>query len=349
MTLLAPTSLLVFMIRGSSPLILQDRPVIGFESTFRFLGRNWLENFQTHRVLQLPIIPGSHNSGSYKRAASRKSTDGLVFIWARQQLLSIADQLNLGVRALDFRLHAFDDLETVKLSHSIDLDYDLAEALREVKLFLEENKTEFVILLVRIDWHHRFHNQEQERIDAKRALISKIFIDSQLEFFQETPDHPLSQVVVSELAGKVIMVSHTEGLDRVFPQNNDADPHPQFIDFARYKVKDIWRRKRLVSAKRDLDQYMAQQPVAEDGDSKGSLRGVAIDMTTLIHPAVVSPRLNKWFLKKLQQREAMEHLPIGVLLLDFICPKIMQRILLAIFRHHYENQLRDQSASSVSV
>ena len=110
---------------------------------------SWLQEFQETRLLDLPIIPASHNSAS----AERKSWIGMTLgsPWARQQSLPIKDQLMLGVRGIDFRLHVREDGE-VQISHGFDTTYSFKRGLEEIKDFLAEHGSEFVILFLRIGY-----------------------------------------------------------------------------------------------------------------------------------------------------------------------------------------------------
>ena len=139
---------------------------------------SWLQEFQETRLLDLPIIPASHNSAS----AERKSWIGMTLgsPWARQQSLPIKDQLMLGVRGIDFRLHVREEGE-VQISHGFDTTYSFKRGLEEIKDFLAEHGSEFVILFLRIDWDHRLSDLFSAKARKTRTKLTQILLKSGIE------------------------------------------------------------------------------------------------------------------------------------------------------------------------
>src|SRR3990167_8882056 len=142
---------------------------------------NWMSQIPNSRVINQLIIPGTHDSGSYAITALSKfslSPDdplptwieqvsnilplSLVRIiaanWCRTQPYSIADQLNNGIRYLDFRIDLFQDGHFY-LNHAL-LSVRLSDALQQIKTFIQNNPSEIVF----IDINHIFNinNAENE-------------------------------------------------------------------------------------------------------------------------------------------------------------------------------------------
>ena len=140
---------------------------------------DWLKDFQETRLLDLPIIPASHNSASAKRKSWIGKTVGSH--WAQQQSLPIKDQLMLGVRGIDFRLHVREEGE-VQISHGFDTTYTFQRGLKEIKEFLEKHTSEFVILFLRIDWDHRLRDALSDETKEKRNKLKEILHQSGIEF-----------------------------------------------------------------------------------------------------------------------------------------------------------------------
>lgn len=156
------------------------------ETTESEADSSWLQEFQETRLLDLPIIPASHNSGSAKRESLIGMTVGSP--WARQQSLSIKDQLKLGVRGIDFRLHVKKSSKNtnhhikVQISHGFDTNYSFQRGLKEIKDFLAAHGSEFVILFLRIDWDHRLSDLFSGKTRKIREKLTRILLKSGVEF-----------------------------------------------------------------------------------------------------------------------------------------------------------------------
>ena len=113
----------------------------------------WLSKIDDSKKLILMNIPGTHDSTAYYM-------NRISFNWARTQNLAISDQLKIGIRRLDVRI--------IQANNDISLDEDIIcchgicdcylspnfgdrrkltykSILLDVKKFLEENPTEFVL------------------------------------------------------------------------------------------------------------------------------------------------------------------------------------------------------------
>jgi ABC-type phosphate transport system ATPase subunit len=113
----------------------------------------WLSKVDDSKKLILMNIPGTHDSTAYYM-------NRISFNWARTQNLTISDQLKIGIRRLDVRI--------IQANNDISLDEDIIcchgicdcylspnfgdrrkltykSILLDVKKFLEENPTEFVL------------------------------------------------------------------------------------------------------------------------------------------------------------------------------------------------------------
>lgn len=108
-------------------------------------------------------MPGSHDSGAYN--FSRKSPvadlpkwfgdlrklvkylpgDGIVVKWSKTQSLSIAQQLEVGVRYFDLRIHQDTKNKKFYLYHGLR-GPELAGELEVIRNFLNKNKGEIIVL-----------------------------------------------------------------------------------------------------------------------------------------------------------------------------------------------------------
>lgn len=107
------------------------------------------------------VMPGSHDAGSY---ASK--------IWDKTQDLSFSEQLKIGTRYFDIRVtntenENLGNYENLHLYHGyIPSDTTFYEATLEIKKFIDDNPSEFLIL----DFQHFRLNPYEDTI----ALIEKV-------------------------------------------------------------------------------------------------------------------------------------------------------------------------------
>jgi hypothetical protein len=304
---------------------------------------SWLQEFEDFRIIDLPIIPGSHNSASSK---PRRDTNGPLYASSRQQELSISQQLYSGVRLIDLRLRyvakedksaavklslapAAEDEEeestwatNIVVSHTYDSSYTLATALQEMFDFLEKNPSEFVILLLRADWKYdEKFSRDEEKADRVHAL-STVLKGSKLSFAGGSQVGFDSRV--KDVQGKVLLVSRWlhEDPDR----NTDlltANGVNHFVWEQVYKVCDLWEDKNPQLASDKLDAFMKRtdffrglgtsiEAQIQDGDSficnamprSALFIGVALDRTdTPVPPCIRSPQWTRWFLENLESNK----------------------------------------------
>jgi len=118
---------------------------------------SWLAEFPDEmKISSIPILPGSHNSGT----AKTRMSFGIHQI-ARQQKLSIRQQLESGIRMVDLRVRydtkpvsglLFGSKPTIRVVHTMDTSYSFQRSLAEIKSFLDDHPSEFVVVLLRGDW-----------------------------------------------------------------------------------------------------------------------------------------------------------------------------------------------------
>lgn len=117
----------------------------------------WMEKYSALlRKLTLTemTLPGTHNSGSYRPVSQVGS------VWVKCQSLSLAQQLQYGIRVLDLRIGQKSPGNYI-ICHDIwHTSYSLAQALSEVTDFINKSNKEIVIL----DFH-RFVKLGSKRYD----------------------------------------------------------------------------------------------------------------------------------------------------------------------------------------
>ena len=110
----------------------------------------WMEHYSSllgKLTLTEMTLPGTHNSGTYQPVSIVGS------LWVKTQELSLAQQLNYGIRCLDLRIGQNSPGNYVICHDTWRTRYSLAQALKEVTDFIDSNTKEIIVL----DFH-RFVN-----------------------------------------------------------------------------------------------------------------------------------------------------------------------------------------------
>jgi hypothetical protein len=301
------------------PILALVGPCLGAMKLSMVPYENWMSYFQDSPILELPIIPGSHNSGSAQQADDLRGCRSALFPWARQQSLPVAAQLRAGVRLLDIRLHVLDDM-SIRVSHTFDTSYTLQEVLSDIEAFLSINDSEFIILYIRID--HENPLSEQKRELEQDAIAQALAISGvHLAHIEGTE---LTEITVKEVAGKVVLLSPRGSVLPV------ASSIPYLDSDRFYGVRDIWRCSFVngpCGAKDRLNSYMCEPYTASD-----RFQGIAIDMTCPgFTPRTTSPGLNRWFMEKLHEDyrwiARRNEGPLGILVVDYVNRNTLGQII----------------------
>lgn len=257
---------------------------------------NWMESFAEWRLVDIPIIPGTHHSGVNN---PRKRTSQPVWGWAKCQDIGIEEQLHYGVRFFDLRVRIIPKTEEVLISHGLTSDTSLAEAIEVISTYLQEHESEGVVMYIRAD---RWHGVDKDSAD----LLAKIIKTTGMPLVK---DPILANLRVKDIAGKALLISTPETLS---PQSGIP-----FLTNDKLQYCDIWQESTLDGAKSKIEAYMLKKP--ERGDVFG---GVAIDGTFPIRQqSQTSRELNTWFVDMLSSDDAwkdrIELHQFGIVMIDF--------------------------------
>jgi hypothetical protein len=283
---------------------------------------DWLSKFPETRIVELPLLLATHNSASNSCGDHVPWWKQMCFCIARQQSAYISDQLVMGVRFLDLRLHLLSTPTgaEIHISHSLDTVYTLKTVLAEVSEFLRLHPSEFIIIYLRIDHWYRLDSDRDERA----AKVRQVLTDSGAPFADYSPLAEFSQTKVSDVSGKICLM---------FPDNGTVVPRGStdigYIDSLRfYRVLDVWESSTVCDARAKLDNYMGSRSSNPQADI---LTGVCLDLSVgiVIPPSWTSPSLNRWFVEKLRTdpdwSKAQPH-SLGVLMLDFVDEDLVREL-----------------------
>ncbi len=129
---------------GTACVLIQDKPaLLPSPSQLSNLGTQWMEHYSDvihNLTLTEMCIPGTHDSGTYQPdfVLGRE--------WIRTQILSLRNQLNLGIRSLDLRIGQNKPGDYIITHDTWKTKYSLSQALTEVVDFIKATKVEIVIL-----------------------------------------------------------------------------------------------------------------------------------------------------------------------------------------------------------
>ena len=128
----------------------------------------WMSCIPQNVFYTMLSVPGSHD------AATSSAT-----LIARTQNKTIAEQLELGVRALDLRPSATDNLE-IKHGSTVGTGVTLAQAIESMRSYLEKNPTEFIYAMIHLEgstnesktknWSNKVYALVKAAVDGGYAL-----------------------------------------------------------------------------------------------------------------------------------------------------------------------------------
>ena len=140
----------------------------------------WMEEYEDlleRLTLSELTLPGTHDSGTYKPVEAIESpfvkTLSIAKPFVKTQNLSIAKQLEYGIRVLDIRVGQKSGGRYIICHDKHKTRYSLREALGEVKGFIDNTNKEIVIL----DFH-RFVSLDGEEFDyaeLRQQISSELF------------------------------------------------------------------------------------------------------------------------------------------------------------------------------
>lgn len=100
---------------------------------------DWMARLDDETPINEIYLPGTHDSGALY---------SFLGISGKCQSYGIADQLNMGVRFFDIRLKLRND-ELAVFHNFVDQHLSFEEVLKDIKAFLEENPSEFIIMSIK--------------------------------------------------------------------------------------------------------------------------------------------------------------------------------------------------------
>jgi len=125
------------------------------------------EDWMAHPTVQAQALfnltlPASHDAGTYDVAEEHEAVGSVAWVGVQTQELTIAQQLSIGVRALDLRCAWSFREGALYLSHFLLL-VPLTTALQEMRSFLEQHKEEVIVIYAKKG--RNVHEMDEEHME----------------------------------------------------------------------------------------------------------------------------------------------------------------------------------------
>ncbi len=290
---------------------------------------NWMGSMNDMKLVEIPVIPGTHHSATGINPP--KLLDKVIWGFSKCQSMSIADQLEHGVRFLDLRLTVDDKNRTAIISHRVETGIDLNSVLAIVNTFLSTHKTEGVLVYVRIDFDSTqpAHGPEILSEIIEKANVPLVGVSS-------VGDDDISHLRISDIAGRILLITE---------ENTLADSTPHLMKSV-LAFTDIWRYSQMSEARAKVAEVMTQKERADPT----KIVGVALDgMFIPAFQAETSPKMDAWFMCNLENNPSWSQVAakrgVGLVLMDFIEAPILRSLLALNFRGTARHILRGRKAS----
>eukprot|EP01084_Bolivina_argentea_P041739 77057_1 len=169
----------------------------------------WMKQYKDKKITDL-FIPGSHDSatsniGDKSLLQKALGARGWGPNWAKAQELDIGEQLEVGIRSLDFRVTK-DENNKVYSCHGFISDLFLDD-LNKIKDFVDKNKTEIVIVRVQ-----GYSSKDDEELDVAFSQIKQVFDSRLISSADDSKENTVREQTIGQLTkegsqGRVILSS----------------------------------------------------------------------------------------------------------------------------------------------
>ena len=130
----------------------------------------------------MPPLYGTHNSCTY--GSLLNSCSCVVLPWVRNQFLTITEQLERGVRWLDFRVSF--SMGKVYLSHTFLMEHTFTSVMEEITNYMEQHPDfPFIMIHLRVDFNDRANQATIEPL-VQKILSSYSSVCIQKDAFDAT-------------------------------------------------------------------------------------------------------------------------------------------------------------------
>jgi len=202
---------------------------------------NWMSQIPNDRILNQLIIPGTHDSGTYDIKPQSKfslSPDDplpiwfeeisnilpksivrpIVAAWSKTQPYSILQQLNNGIRYLDFRVCLYQS--HFYLCHAL-ISVRLKTALKQIQTFIQQNPSEIIFL----DINHIYNVTTPAQETQLVQLIQNYLGNDEIPNTYHVTD-TMKTIRASNRNVIIFMNSQQSVANNFWPESNINSPWP---------------------------------------------------------------------------------------------------------------------------
>lgn len=284
------------------------------------------------RIFNQLIIPGSHNSGTYDIQPQSKfslSPDDplpiwieeisnilpisivrpIVAGWSKTQPYSIKQQLNHGIRYLDFRVCLFQS--HFYLCHAL-ISVRLKKALEQIQYFIQQNPSEIILL----DINHIYNVENSAQESQLVQLIQKYLGDSLIPNTYHVTD-TIGTLRQSQKNIIVFMNSQNNVANNFWPESKIDSPWPNDATSATLKssldAEVLFRNQTYKSAR---NYFVLQIIKTEDTDEviDGILNPAQYPNNISRYEITVNHDLQSWLTQYIAR---YGFLPINIVMQDW--------------------------------
>lgn len=149
---------------------------------------NWLQHVPDDRVISRISLPGTHDAGT------ASLPEGTLTSQAHTQNFSITEQLEDGIRCFDIRLKS-----NMKYGHTLTCRNGFDETLADMRRFLKENPSEFIIAMIGSDEGGKWSAEMKANFNRLRQQYSDLWVEG----FD-------AQTTLGDVRGKILVIRRQE-------------------------------------------------------------------------------------------------------------------------------------------
>ena len=261
----------------------------------------WMSALADEREINTLAIPGTHDSGA---------THSIADLSGKCQSLSIDEQLELGVRFFDIRLQLKNN-KLVVVHSFVDQATDFDDVLDDMKEFLDDNPTEFLIVSIKQD-----ADPSGSNLDFTKELEKMLRSCNKVSEATDLPN------TVGEARGRIHIISRYSGSTLGVPAYYGWADSTSF-ELGELYVQDHYK---VDDAQTKINDIMVAMQTA--GRSEHSL---VLNFTSCYYPDGFPPTyagtpaltINPWLIDFLSGENEV----CGVFVCDFMTDKLCETII----------------------
>lgn len=264
----------------------------------------------------IKVIPHTHNSGTKD---SLTFSSKFCWLWSKCQNKTILEQLNMGVRAFDFRLRIYQN--EVYISHTLVSNLKFLDVMLILKSFLKKNPTEFIFLFIKPDWPTRNNWDLLEGIKlwiniektdtVENGYKNTIFIDKNIN---------IGESLIKDMRGKLTVVPDGRLSNHLNPQFNAKIGT---LNINNLNICNTWEQQTLNSAKQLINTFINNFCNNQESDTKFNL----IQLNVIAFKGIIPPYLISYFMNKWMINNFDTNLKLGFVSIDFVDENITNFLL----------------------